>query len=133
MHSGIKNKSIENSLRNDYLWSDKKRPVFGKPLSFTRYILYEDRLIVRSGILFQRQEEIRLYRVVDLVVRQSIFQRMFGVGSIVVLASDASTRKYILDCVRQPYDVAHLLSDRAESERARVGVGFFESIHPQSG
>ena len=35
----------------EYLWTDKKRTLFGLPLSFTRYYLTESRLITRIGLL----------------------------------------------------------------------------------
>ena len=31
------------------IWSDRKRTLFGLPLSFTKYILTEDRLFVQTG------------------------------------------------------------------------------------
>ncbi|MFR6496608.1 MAG: hypothetical protein ACLUOF_09705 [Ruminococcus sp.] len=38
----------------EYLWTDKKRTLFGLPLSFTRYYLTESRLITRVGLLTDR-------------------------------------------------------------------------------
>ena len=35
----------------DYVWTDKKRTIFGLPLSFTRYYLTETKLICRHGLL----------------------------------------------------------------------------------
>lgn len=128
MFQNNENKAIDAIPKETPLWSDKKRPFFGLPISFTRYTLYPDRLIVRYGLLISRQEEIRLYRVVDHVLRQSIIQRLFRVGSVFIFASDSSTRKYRIESVRQPYEVAHMLSELAEMERRRVGVGFFETL-----
>jgi len=123
-------KPIQGYQRPAPLWSDKKRPLFGLPLSFTRYTLYPDCILVRRGFLLRRQDEIRLYRVTDHALRQSLFQRIFGLGSIIIYSSDSSAHKYYIESIRQPYEVAHLISDLAEEERRRVGVGFFESIHP---
>ena len=128
MFQNNENKSIGGIPLEPPLWSDKKRPFFGLPLSFTRYTLYPDRLIIRHGLLISRQEEIRLYRVVDYVVRQTIFQRLFRVGSVFIYASDSSTRKFRIESVQQPFEVAHLLSEHSEMERRKVGVGFFESL-----
>ena len=33
------------------VWKDRKRTLFGLPLSFTRYILLEDKFIIRTGII----------------------------------------------------------------------------------
>lgn len=49
----------------DYLWTDKKRTVFGLPLSFTRYYLTEKKLITRTGFLNITEDEFDLYRVID--------------------------------------------------------------------
>ena len=35
----------------DYIWTDKKRTIFGLPLSFTRYFLTETKFITRTGFL----------------------------------------------------------------------------------
>ena len=38
-----------------YVWSDKKRTLFGLPLSFTRYFLTETKFITRKGFLSLRR------------------------------------------------------------------------------
>lgn len=35
----------------EYIWTDKKRTLFGLPLSFTRYYLTDTRFITRTGFL----------------------------------------------------------------------------------
>lgn len=114
--------------KEEPLWSDKKRPLFGLPLSFTYFKLFSDRLIVKRGLLICRQEEVRLYRIVDISVRQSIFQRLFGIGSISVLTVDRSAPKCLIASVKHPYEVSRYISDLAEVERRNVGIGFFESM-----
>ena len=47
------------------IWKDRKRPIFGLPLSFTKYILTEEKLIINTGFLVKTEEEIRLYRMTD--------------------------------------------------------------------
>ena len=38
------------------VWSDKKRPFLGLPISFTKYSLSEDKLYIETGFLNKRQE-----------------------------------------------------------------------------
>ena len=64
------------------IWHDRKR-ILGMPISFTRYALSEDRLFLKRGFLNVRHDEIVLYRVRDLRVSVSLWQRIFGVGTIV--------------------------------------------------
>ena len=75
------------------LWQDRKR-YFGLPLSFTKYSLSDDRLFVETGLLNLEQNEVRLYRILDLQLKRSLGQRIFGVGSIIVTSSDKSLGKF---------------------------------------
>ena len=63
-----------------YFWTDRKR-YMGMPLSFTRYALSEDRLFLSIGFFSVKDEEILLYRVRDISVQRTLWQRIFGVGS----------------------------------------------------
>ena len=74
--------------QKNYLWSDKKRTLFGLPLSFTRYTLTSEKLLIKIGFLSTREEEIKLYRILDFTVRKTLFQRIFGVGDIEVHTAD---------------------------------------------
>ena len=58
------------------LWQDKKRTLFGLPLSFTTYIITEEKLLIQSGFLNKKEEEVRLYRILDLTLRRSLGQRL---------------------------------------------------------
>jgi len=110
------------------LWTDKKRPFLNWPISFTRYTLYKDRLLVNYGILFRRQSEIRLYRIKDNYVVQGPFQRLVRVGNIRLITADPSTPNYLLVGIKDPTVFALMLSNLAEHERMRVGVGMLETF-----
>ncbi len=112
----------------DVLWRDKKRPVFGLPLSFTTYSLYPDRLMIEKGVVFRQEDEVRLYRVTDIKLCQNIFQRMFKVESLLVYSADTSSPCFLLKDVRQVREVFRLISDRSEEERRRVNAGILETF-----
>ena len=78
-----------NDVEFEYLWEDRKRNL-GLPLSFTKYSLTEDRLFERVGFLNLRYEEILLYRIRDISLREPLSQRIFGVGTILIHSSDQS-------------------------------------------
>ena len=60
-----------------YKWSDRKRIIFGLPWTFTKYAATDEKLIIKSGILNIKEEEIRLYRVMDLTLHRTLFQRFW--------------------------------------------------------
>ena len=106
------------------LWHDRKR-ILGMPLSFTRYALSEDRLFLKRGFLNVHQDEIVLYRVRDLRVSQTLWQRVFGVGTVTVISTDKSIPELALKHVRQPNEVKELIHEYVEkmkiARRMRVG------------
>ena len=106
------------------LWHDRKR-ILGMPLSFTRYALSEDRLFLRRGFLNVHQDEIVLYRVRDLRVSQTLWQRIFGVGTVTVISTDKSIPELVLKNIRQPNEVKELIHEYVEKmkieRRMRVG------------
>ena len=58
---------MENGI--EFIWKDRKRNALGLPWTFTKYSLSEDRLFVESGLLKTVENEVRLYRILDLSLR----------------------------------------------------------------
>ena len=112
---------MEKFTRNT-IWRDRKRTIFGLPLSFTVYELTEDRLFVKTGILAINEEEIRLYRVIDINYKASIFQRLFRVGSILLATSDHSAGNLEIRSVKNPKEIKELLSEKVEFQRDQKRV-----------
>ncbi len=108
----------------EYIWKDRKR-YLGMPLSFTRYAISDDRLFQSVGWLNIRDDETLLYRVRDISVRRTLWQRFFGVGSVTVTSSDKSTPTLVLKNVKDPVRVKEILHSQVEEckMRRRVRVG----------
>ena len=98
-------------------WKDRRRPIFGLPLSFTKYELKEDCLYIFTGFLNTTENEVRLYRILDLTLKRSIWQRMFGVGTIHVSSSDQSMGNFTIRDIKKPREVKEMLSDMVEKQR----------------
>ena len=62
-------------MAKDIIWTDRKRIIFGLPWTFTKYILTKEKLLVETGILNKDQEEIRLYRIMDMTLRRSLWHQ----------------------------------------------------------
>lgn len=108
----------------EYIWKDRKR-YLGMPLSFTRYAMSEDRLFLSVGFLTIKDEETLLYRVRDISVSRSLWQRLFGVGTVTVSTSDKTTPILLLKNIKDPIHVKELLHEQVEqiklARRMRVG------------
>ena len=117
----------------EYLWKDRKRHL-GLPLSFTRYALSEDRLFLSVGFFSIKDEEILLYRIRDISTSRSLWQRIFGVGTITVVSSDKTAPTLLLKNVKNPLDVKELLHRQVEEVkiRRRIRVGEIMTDVPEA-
>lgn len=112
------------AINIEYLWKDRKR-YFGLPLSFTRYALSEDRIFISVGFLNIKDDEVLLYRVRDIDTARSLWQRIFGVGTVTVMSSDKTMPNLVLKNIKDPIFVKELLHKQVEEmkikRRVRVG------------
>ena len=109
----------------DYIWHDKKR-YFGLPLSFTRYAMSEDRLFTSVGLLSLKDDEVLLYRVRDIDTSRSLWQRLFGVGTVTVMSSDKTMPNMVLKNIKNPIEVKELIHAQVEDMKIRRRVRFGE-------
>lgn len=115
--------------QNEIIWTDKKRTLFGLPLSFTRYTLTKEKLITTVKFLTVHEEEVRLYRIMDVTLYQNLLQRLFGVGTVHCCSADTSTPEFDIISVKMPKKVKDLLSESIENERHARKISSTEFIN----
>ncbi len=106
----------------EYLWQDKKRTLFGLPLSFTKYRLDRERLYIEKGFFTKKEDEVRLYRILDLSVTRTLGQRIFGLGTIRCCSADKTLGDFEILSVKKPREVKELISENVERERTEKRV-----------
>ncbi|MBP3801723.1 MAG: PH domain-containing protein [Clostridia bacterium] len=104
------------------IWKDRKRPIFGLPLSFTKYILLEDKLLIDTGLLSTKQEEVKLYRIMDVTLKRSFIQKIFGVGTIHCCSADKTTPEFDIVDIKKAFEVKEKISKMAEEQRDKKRI-----------
>ena len=102
----------------EYIWNDRVRHL-GLPISFTRFHLGGDRLFCEKGLLNLKADEILLYRVRDLRLSMTLWQRIFGVGTVTVVSSDKSLPNLELKNVKHPRQVKELVHQQVEQAKEK--------------
>ena len=125
MHIEKTGEGITMSINIKCLWKDRKRHL-GLPLSFTRYQMSEDRLFISEGFLNIKDDEVLLYRVRDIDTRRSLWQRLFGVGTVTVLSSDKTMPTLVLKNIKDPLMVKELIHNQVEEMKIQRRVRFGE-------
>lgn len=126
--------SRENATTEQkFVWQDRKRIFFGLPWSFTRYFLLRDKLLIDTGFFSRTEDEIRLYRIMDITLRRSLWERMFGLGTIHCCSGDKSSSDFDILHIRDAKHVKEMLSEMVEEERQKRRVGMRELIDEDDG
>ena len=112
----------------EYLWKDRKRNCFGLPWSFTTYALTEDRFFMNTGLLKTEEDEVRLYRVLDLSLSRTLMQKIFGIGTIKVSSADKTLSDFEIKNIKNPIEVKEQLSRLVEENRDKKRVTSREFI-----
>lgn len=116
---------------NNLIWQDRKHHLWF-PLSFTRYYIEDDRLIIKEGFLNTTINETLLYRIIDITFRQNLGGKIFGTGDIILKAKADATPEIVLKNVGKPVEVRSMFSKMIEESRDRrniVGKEFYSTSH----
>ena len=105
----------------EIIWTGKKC-ILGLPISFTRYILTDSKLITKTGLLNLKEDEIELYRVYDMSMNLPLGQRIVGCGTIKLLSKDSDTPAKELKSVKKPREAKRLIDDAVRLERDKYYV-----------
>lgn len=109
-------------METNFIWKERKRNALGLPWTFTKYALTDDRLFITSGLLKTVEDEVRLYRIMDLSLNQTLSQKIFGIGTILVSSADKSMRDFEIKNIKKPRDVKEQLSKLVEENRDKKRV-----------
>ena len=108
--------------KESMIWYDRKRLWCGLPWTFTKYGMDEGRLFVETGFLNTKEEEVRLYRILNISLSKNIIQRIFGLGTIHIDSTDLDLKCLRITNIKDSDHVKEMLSKKVEEERLRNRV-----------
>lgn len=106
----------------EYVWTDKKRTLFGLPLSFTRYFLTPTKLITRTGLLSIKEDEIDIYKITDKKLVLPFGQRIFKCGTLVIYSKDTDSPSKELVSIKNVRKVSELFDKYMNAQRDKYGI-----------
>ncbi len=115
-------------MDKEYIFNEKKRLWCGLPWTFTTYDLTSEKLLVNSGFLNKKQDEVRLYRILDISLTRSLIQRIFGIGTIHCASADKTLGDFDIKNIKNSENLKELLSEAVEESRRKTRVASREFI-----
>ena len=88
----------------------------------TRYRISNYRIDFERGILTRKIDTLELWHVDDITFRQGLLDRMFNVGSIIVMSNDKTTPRLELHGVPRPREIFDNLKQRIIAVKRQRGV-----------
>jgi uncharacterized membrane protein YdbT with pleckstrin-like domain len=81
------------------------------------YILTQEKLTIDTGLYQPKEDEIRLYRVLDISLDRPLSQRIWGLGTIRFNTADKTAPEVAIKRIKRAKEVKDMLSDMVEKER----------------
>jgi membrane protein YdbS with pleckstrin-like domain len=78
-----------------------------------RYRVTNQRIVVESGVLTKKLDEIDMRLVEDIEFQQTFLERLLGIGQLVVVAADKKMRSFRLLGIERPRDIRELIRTNA--------------------
>ena len=84
-----RSKSEIGDSKGNLAYKERKRwTLFGLPFTFTEFYIYDNDIQIRAGLIDSNEDDCYMYRITDVKLKQSLFQKMFGLGTVECYTSD---------------------------------------------
>ncbi|MHB8962265.1 MAG: PH domain-containing protein [Saccharofermentanales bacterium] len=93
---------------------------FGLPFTFTTYTLGSKSLTLRRGLFTSTEDDILLFRIMDISVRRTLMQKIVGLGTLTVMSTDKSNPELEVKNIKNVRTFKEVLGERVEKERLRM-------------
>ena len=117
----------------DIIWRDRKRNFLGLPWTFTIYQFDEERLFIDKGLFTTTEDDVRLYRITDISLRRTLWQKIIGTGTIHCDSADRTMKEFDIKNVRNSFEAKEKLSKLVEQARLKNRVYAREDMHAMHG
>lgn len=130
----MNNTAQNNKVPVKELMQERKRWLFfALPFTFTTYTLTNKKLVVNEGLLVSHENEILLYRILDMSYSRSLIQKIFGLGNIKLDSQDVSSPVFVIRNIKHSKEFKEMMSEAIENEKLRLSVRRGEVIGMHGG
>jgi len=95
-------------------------------LKMIYYEVCDDRIEWSRGILDRRVDNIDMFRVIDLKMRRSLLDCIFGVGTVALITTDKTDPEFVFEKVRGCRDLYDIIKKASLEADRKTGVVHLE-------
>lgn len=133
-----KRKTTVDNPEFNIVWEGQPAGLLGTILStlhinFTKYQISKDELLITKGFFSRRTDTVELYLLKDPDLKETLWQRLFKVGTIGVKVDSHSNSfqagRYIeIKNIKKCSEVRKLLRDYIEADVVERGINYFDKV-----
>lgn len=106
--------------KSEIVKTERKRWVFfGIPWTFTVYNISEDLLTIDTGFFKTEENDCYMYKITDAKLTRSLFERIFGLGTVVCYTGDTTDKVISLLHIKHSMEVKDYIIKASEAARMR--------------
>lgn len=101
-------------------YTERKRWVFlGLPFTFTKYTVKEDAVTIDKGFLNKVENDCYMYKIQDVTLQQSFFERMVKIGTIVCYTGDTTHPELRMEHIKNSRTIKDFILKASEEARLK--------------
>lgn len=97
----------------------KRWKFFALPFTFTVYQGNEEVITIDKGFFNRIEDDIYIYKVVDVKLRRSLMERIFKTGTVICYTSDVTEKVLELVHIKNSLEVKNYILKKSEEARIR--------------